>query len=129
MTELFVSYPDFKWLELNIYTKDSPQSVTSFLSAEVPTSLGEIGIEKIILDFGLPDDVRGASAGDAEYGPMMTILINNDGAHKRLDLSLSRSPQDAHVRVKFFGDQVNVLFDSDLPIFEIDSETVPHEIP
>ncbi len=128
MTELFVSYPDFKYLELDVYTKDAPESVTRALFADAPTSLGEVGIEEVVLIFGLPDEVRGSIPGDEEYGPMLALLIKNEGSHRRLDLSLARTSQDAHVRVKLLGDQTNILFDGDLPIQEVDDETGPHEI-
>jgi|GEM_PF-6554152 len=121
MIELFLSYPDFKFLEVNVYTQACPESVTQALFAETPQSLGEIDAEKIVLDFGLPLDVDSRSSED-EYGPMIALLIENDGSCARLDLILSRSSEDAHVHVKLMGDQTKILFDGDLQIQGVDAD-------
>jgi hypothetical protein len=128
MTELFIAYPDFKWLELNIFTKNSPQSVTQALFAESPTSIGEFGKEKVILDFGLPDEVRKTPPKDEEYGPMIALLIDNDGSRQRLDLTLSRSTKDDYIHAKLIGEQVEVLFDGDIRIQEVDDDCEPHKL-
>jgi len=131
-TELFLSYPDFSCLRLDIYTPDSLRSVTRMMFADEPKSIGGIYYGKFLFYFGLPDRVDSKARATDEYGPIFLLLFDYRPEIKgeRIDIVLSRASKDAHVKVTLKRNVVDILFEKELPIHKIDDDSKkPHRVP